>query len=76
MISLTFADSLKISFLTFTHMLLRVLVYTVFFFVCVFSLCFYWSIIAFLIAQLAKNLPPMQETLVRFLGWDDPLEKG
>ena len=47
-----------------------------FFCVCVFSLRFYWSIIAFLIAQLAKNLPPMQETLVRFLGWDDPLEKG
>ena len=23
-----------------------------------------------------KNLPAMQETLVRFLGWEDPLEKG
>ena len=30
----------------------------------------------FLIAQLVKNLPAMQETLVRFLGWEDPLEKG
>ena len=29
-----------------------------------------------LIAQLVKNLPAMQETLVRFLGWEDPLEKG
>ena len=28
------------------------------------------------IAQLAKNLPAMQETLVQFLGWEDPLEKG
>ena len=32
------------------------------------------------IAQLVKNLPespaPMQETLVLFLGWEDPLEKG
>ena len=27
-------------------------------------------------AQLVKNLPAMQETLVRFLGWEDPLEKG
>ena len=27
-------------------------------------------------AQLAKNLPAMQETLVQFLGWEDPLEKG
>ena len=27
-------------------------------------------------AQLAKNLLAMQETLVRFLGWEDPLEKG
>ena len=30
---------------------------------------------AFLIAQLVKNLPAMQETLVQFLGWEDPLEK-
>ena len=29
-----------------------------------------------LMAQLAKNLPAMQETLVRFLSWEDPLEKG
>ena len=29
-----------------------------------------------LIAQLVKNLPAMQGTLVRFLGWADPLEKG
>ena len=29
-----------------------------------------------LIAQLVKNLPAMQETLVRFLDWGDPLEKG
>ena len=28
-----------------------------------------------LIAQLVKNPPAMQETLVRFLGWEDPLEK-
>ena len=29
-----------------------------------------------LIAQLVKNLPAIQETLVGFLGWEDPLEKG
>ena len=29
-----------------------------------------------LIAQLVKNPPAMQETLVRSLGWEDPLEKG
>ena len=28
-----------------------------------------------MIAQLVKNLPAMQETLVRFLDWEDPLEK-
>ena len=28
-----------------------------------------------LAAQLIKNLPVMQETWVRFLGWEDPLEK-
>ena len=27
-------------------------------------------------AQLVKNLPAMQETLVRSLGWEDPLENG
>ena len=27
------------------------------------------------IAQLVKNLPAVQETLVRFLGQEDPLEK-
>ena len=29
-----------------------------------------------LMAQLVKNPPAMQETLVRSLGWEDPLEKG
>ena len=28
------------------------------------------------VAQLVKNLPAMQETVVRFLGWEDPLEEG
>ena len=27
-------------------------------------------------AQLVKNLPAMPETWVRFLGWEDTLEKG
>ena len=31
---------------------------------------------AYLIAQLVKNLPAMQETQVRSLGWKDTLEKG
>ena len=31
---------------------------------------------AFLVAQLVKNLPAMQETPVQFLGWEDLLEKG
>ena len=29
-----------------------------------------------LVAQLVKNLPVMQENLVQFLSWEDPLEKG
>ena len=29
-----------------------------------------------LIAQLVKNPPAMQETLVRFLDQEDPLQKG
>ena len=28
-----------------------------------------------LVAQLVKNLPVMQETWVRFLAWEDPLQK-
>ena len=31
---------------------------------------------ASLVAQLVNNLPTRQETWVRSLGWDDPLEKG
>ena len=31
---------------------------------------------ASLVAQLVKNLPAMQETLDRFLSWEDLLEKG
>ena len=31
---------------------------------------------ASLVAQLVKNLPAMWETWIRFLGWEDPLEKG
>ena len=30
---------------------------------------------ASLVAQSGKNLPAVQETQVRFLGWDDLLEK-
>ena len=29
-----------------------------------------------LVAQMVKNLPAMQETSVRFLGQEEPLEKG
>ena len=38
-----------------------------------YSLQHFW---ASLVAQLVKNLPAMQETWVRSLGWEDPLEKG
>ena len=27
-------------------------------------------------AQMVKNLPATWETWLRFLGWEDPLEKG
>ena len=27
-------------------------------------------------AQMVKNLPAMQETWVRSLGWEDPMENG
>ena len=28
------------------------------------------------VSKLVKNLPAMQETWVRSLGWEDPLKKG
>ena len=31
---------------------------------------------AFLVAQMVKNLPAVQETWVQSLGWEDPMEKG
>ena len=31
---------------------------------------------ASLVAQLVKNPPAMQQTWVRSLSWEDPLEKG
>ena len=37
---------------------------------------FHFLWMASLIAQLAKNLPAMQETPVLFLSQEDPLEKG
>ena len=37
-----------------------------------YSLHYSW---ASLVAQLIKNSPAMQETWVRSLGWEDPLEK-
>ena len=30
---------------------------------------------SFLVAQMVKHLPAMQETWVQSLGWEDPLEK-
>ena len=30
----------------------------------------------FLVAQMVKNLPAMQETQILSLGWEEPLEKG
>ena len=41
-------------------------------FPCVFTIVF----ITILVVQLVKNPPAMQETLLRFLGQEDPLEKG
>ena len=34
-----------------------------------------WEVRASLVAQMVKNLPAMQDTQVRSLSWEDPLEK-
>ena len=36
----------------------------------------YFAMYTDTVAWLVKNLPAIQETLVRFLGWEHPLEKG
>ena len=38
------------------------------------TLCQSW--VRALVAQLLQNLPAMKETLVQFMGQEDPLEKG
>ena len=37
--------------------------------------CVHYFYGAFLVAQMVKNLPAMQETQVKSLGWEDPLEE-
>ena len=32
--------------------------------------------LAFLVTQVAKDLPAMRETQVQSLSWEDPLQKG
>ena len=39
------------------------------------SLYSFCIIVASLVAQTVKHLPAMQETQIRFLVWEDPLEK-
>ena len=34
------------------------------------------NVLTFLVAQMVKNPPAMQETWIQSLGWEDPLEKG
>ena len=36
----------------------------------------YYVEVGSLVAQMVKNLPAMQETLVLFLSWEDPLEEA
>ena len=40
--------------------------------------CYFWSRlnVTYLVAQLVKNLPAMQQTWVQPLGWEDPLKEG
>ena len=47
----------------------------IFIFIFIFSIMRIRKHRASLIAQSVQNLPAIQETGVRFLGWEDPLEK-
>ena len=44
-------------------------------YICASQIHIYVHIYASLVAQRLKHLPPMRETRVRSLGWEDPLEK-
>ena len=48
----------------------------IYIYVCIYILSTTTVFRAALVAQMAKNLPAMQETQVQSLGWKDPLEKG
>ena len=48
----------------------------IYIYVCIYILSTTTVFRASLVAQMAKNLPAMQETQVQSLGWKDPLEKG
>ena len=39
-------------------------------------MCLYIPEQAFLVAQMVKNPPTMQETWLQFLGWEDLVKKG
>ena len=66
--------------LSFIHSLLTVLIHSVLH-SCIYSKTL-WSVHlpnsswAFLVAQMVKDLPAMQETWVPSLGWEDPSKKG
>ena len=51
--------------------------YTYTFYICIYihSIYIHIYIVASLVAQMVKRLPSVQETWVRYLGWEDPLEK-
>ena len=40
--------------------------------------CYFWSrhVLTYLVAQLVKNPPAIQQTWVQYLGWEDPLKEG
>ena len=39
------------------------------------TILFWLSLQAFLVTQMVKNLPAIQEAQIQPLGWEDPLEK-
>ena len=60
---------------TYTYTYIGIYIYT-YMYVCV-CVCVCVNIYVGLpMTQMVKNLPVMQETWVRSLGWEDPLENG
>ena len=72
-----FSNSLSLDVFRFSkHMIMSLVHNPTYFFLFILNNLYTFLLPYSLVTQLVKNPPAMQETLVGFLGWEDPLERG